>query len=187
MNKNKVISAIIAGLALISIILFAYTRQRPFSDRDEALTKQTWTVFQEYLVAAKSHNLRHLSSLSYQLSEVCKDKAKEDECYGRMDGIYNLTKDWSMEDFPHILADQRQIVLYGDRVAIYFIKNAFSMTKVLGIRLGDMASYDIEAYRQDTDSDGWWDTTETFFYENQGESASTLLKPFGEGVALPSF
>jgi len=126
-----------------------------------SLKDQAWNVFENYLTAAKNHNLAALSSLSYQISSTCKDSSQQAACFQRMDSVYTAAKDFKEADFTHIISDSKQIILYTDwnqvyntsvtivaRSLIYFTRTPLGTPQVLSLNLSQAE------YISHTDSNG---------------------------------
>lgn len=79
-----------------------------------SLVSQSWNVFENYLKAVKNHDLESLQIYSHQTSDTCKDSAREAECFALMDNVYELGKDFNKDDFIHVWADEKQIILSTD-------------------------------------------------------------------------
>lgn len=140
-----------------------------------ALKSKTWATFEEYLKFAHAHDLVGLRGLSYQISDTCNNAEKEAECFALMDSVYALASPFSLNDFKHILSDEKQIILHTDGpnvVILYFVREDANSTKVLGMRfcLEDDTSpkkcVEPDAIKQDENSNGWWDNVESLFYKN---------------------
>jgi len=110
----------------------------------QALENEAWSVFQNYLTAAKNHDLATLTNLSYQLSATCKDPSQQAACFQKMDAAYTAAKDYQEKDFTHILSDNKQIILYTDwgqvynsdvtidsRILIYFTRTSAGTPQLL--------------------------------------------------------
>lgn len=137
-------------------------------------TPDAWETFERYLSAAKSHNLPLLRRLSYQLSSACQRPVDEEECFRLMDSVVFFASEFEKANFIHSESDARQTVLYtdyteGTRILLYFTHaEQGAPTKVLGIRFCAEGTVpfpacfdDVFLSRQDSDLDGWWDSTET--------------------------
>ena len=145
------------------------------SDKDEDVSKSpTWTIFQNYIEFARTHNLAGIRSLSYQISEICNDPTREAECFALMDSVYNIAITFKESDFKYIMADRRQIIMYTDGpavVSLFFVIDETLATKVLGMKvcLEDEATVgtcvETDPAKRDIDLDGWWDSVESLFYK----------------------
>ena len=139
----------------------------------DALSREAWTTFENYLEFAKAHNLEGMRSVSYQISPTCNDPTKQAECFALMDNVYNIASYFKLSDFRHIQADERQIIMYTDGpgvATLYFTRDEAHVLKVLGLRFcfEDETSSDkcIEAdqVKRDLNGNGWWDNVESLFY-----------------------
>lgn len=145
-----------------------------------SVSGQAWSVFQEYLAAAKVHDLNRLRKVSHQISATCNNPAMTVECNALMDGVYFLAKDWRQSDFMKVLFDDRQIVLAtefvkkGDQepaqIAIFFTRDNTGSPKVLSIQLCAESStgercFEEDDLKRDADGNGWWDSVEALFYK----------------------
>ncbi|MBX4199920.1 hypothetical protein KW790_00450 [Candidatus Parcubacteria bacterium] len=80
--------------------------QTPLEAREEA-----WGVFQKYLIAAKNHDQKTLSSTLYRTSPTCENSASTTDCFKRMDEAYKEGSSLKKLDFTNILNDSRQTIL----------------------------------------------------------------------------
>lgn len=149
---------------------------------DSFNTAAAWQVFEDYLSAAKKHDLKKLKTLSFRLSETCQAALSEEqpeklqECYGLMDGVYWITQDFKRQDFKNTAADDRQIILSTDyivlqeggeptKTVLYFVKDQ-DAPKLLSIRFcygADSESFqcvNTDPKTRDEDRDGWWNDIE---------------------------
>lgn len=142
-----------------------------------------WSVFQDYLKAAKAHDIEKIKFLSYQISETCSNPAKKADCEGLMDSVYMIASGFKLEDFKNVFYDEKQIIMTTDymktaegadptKVVLYFAKAENGEPKVLGIRFcyGDEAAGNSSCVitdpdKRDADKDGWWDDVEALFYK----------------------
>ena len=139
---------------------------------DAVVATDAWAIFEHYLEFAKAHNLEGIKSLSYQISAACQDTLREAECFYLMNSIYSIGSALKESDFKHIYYDNRQIIMYTDGpmvVSLYFTRDETNALKVLGLRFcfedentADSCAKNIT--KNDTDSDGWWDSVESLFY-----------------------
>lgn len=136
------------------------------------VSEEAWTVFQKYLGYAKAHDLAGLVSLSHQLSQICDDPERRNECFALMDNVYEVASPFQQEEFKHVQFDGRQIIMSTDGpvVAIlYFTRDGSGSPKMLGIGfcLEDGTSEDpcveTDPNKRDTDKNGWWDAVEALF------------------------
>lgn len=114
--------------------------------QSESEKDRAWKVLQNYLRFAKNKNLEGVASLSYQLSDSCKNNQKDaqKECLLKIENVYNLGKDFKEKDFNTIWSDEKQIILSTDwkhfdsqgvnglvHGVIYFVKDAKGNIKLL--------------------------------------------------------
>jgi len=132
-----------------------------------------WITFQNYLEYARTHDLSGIRSLSHQISAICNDKSREEECFALMDNVYTLASPLKLSEFKHIQTDERQIIMFTDGPVVtilYFVRDAGGVLKVLGMRfcLEDDTStancVETDPKRRDLDNNGWWDSVESLFY-----------------------
>ena len=139
------------------------------------LAQEAWVIFQSYLESARLHDLPSLKKLSYQLSDTCKDESRKEECFALMDNVYNIASPFEASEFKNIQADGRQITLYTDGpvVAIlFFVRDTDGTPKVLGLRFcseegAQNSCVETDPIKRDLDGNGWWDSTESLFYQPQ--------------------
>ncbi len=163
------------GLSFAAPVLPSLT-----SLKDAPAIAQAWATFQNYIAAAKAHDLPTLSALSYQLSPACKDPARREECYGLMDSVVFFTGDFKQSDFTHVAYDDRQSIITTDYIMLdgatdliktvfYFVRTSALDTKFLGVRfcVGEETTQDqcinTDPATRDADQDGWWDDVEAMF------------------------
>lgn len=166
---NKKIGAILIVIALvIGAYLFYFQEKQPIVveeiiNQGVASTSPTtlpetsptldksWQVLEQYLVAAKAHDIAAVENLSYQLSDSCKKIAESEDakkdCEARMDTVYNFGSQLQKTDFKYIWSDSKQIVLATDwlesdegdlaariRSTIYFTRGEDGSLKVLSFK-----------------------------------------------------
>lgn len=140
---------------------------------EDAVAREAWSTFENYLAYAKNHDLTGIKSLSHQISPACADPSRQSECFALMDSVYAFTYTFEENMFSHSESDEWQIILYTDgpaRSFLYFTRTETGEPKVLGLRFcTDEASIgfdctSINANRADSDNDGWWDSVESLFY-----------------------
>jgi hypothetical protein len=113
-------------------------------NRNSTTKDRAWSVFEGYLNASKSHDVKKLNDFAYRLSDVCLNKSEQDTCYTRMDQVYSNGSEFKKEDFIHLAYDGRQIILSTDwkleetdlalgetRSVIYFTRDINGDPKVL--------------------------------------------------------
>lgn len=91
-----------------------------------------------------------------------------------MDSVYRFGQELSADEFNYIEADSRQIIMYTDgpeRKILYFTQNPDGI-KVLGLRFcsedeenPELTCADLNVDTRDDDGDGWWNSTESLFYQ----------------------
>lgn len=143
---------------------------------DSFNTTVAWGIFQDYLMAAKEHDVEKLGTLSYKLSPTCANPETLKECETLMDSVYLIARDFKLGDFKNVAYDEKQIIMSTEymeipesetpvKVVLYFIK-VTNEPKVLGIRFcygADDAEFKCvvtDPEKRDSDKDGWWDDTE---------------------------
>lgn len=138
------------------------------------VAREAWTVFQNYLEFARTHNLAGIRSLSHQISATCNDPSKATECFALMDSVYAFASGYTLNEFRHVLSDERQIIMFtdGPTVAIlYFTRAETNTIKVLGMRFcfEDEATVgscvETDSVKLDENGNGWWDSVESFFID----------------------
>jgi len=155
------------------------------TERDSA-----WAVLQKYLGYAKANDVKGLATLSYQLSDSCKNySASADDrkdCDAKMQSVYKMGSQFKKSDYGYTWSDSKQIILstafYRSDPAsdvagylhgiIFFVKDAgaikvLSFNPVRGIFLPKSATTtpaEIEqkliAAVKDADQDGMEDQVE---------------------------
>jgi len=139
----------------------------------DPLKAEAWTIFQNYLNFAKNHDLAGIRSLSHQISATCNDPLKEKECFTLMDSVYSFASAYKLNDFKHIQADGRQIIMSTDGptvVILYFTKDESVSLKVLGMRFcfedetALNSCVETDPAKRDVDGNGWWDSVESLLY-----------------------
>lgn len=94
--------------------VFNQNETRIKTAEDARVAKLAWTVFSEYLSAAKAHDINKLKEFSRELSSTCSDPTKTKECNLLMDDVATVGATLHEEDFTHILFDDKQIILSTD-------------------------------------------------------------------------
>lgn len=136
------------------------------------LADKAWSVFENYLNFAHNHDISGVQSLSYQISDTCKNPESETACFGLMDSLYEIASPLKRSEFTHIQSDERQIVMFTDGpvvVILYFIRKG-GAPKILGLsycienedEMGQCVETD--PVLRDEDNNGWWDSVERLFY-----------------------
>jgi hypothetical protein len=103
-----------------------------------------WTVFSDYLLKAKNHDIAGVGALSYKLSATCLDIKQKDACFVKMDNLYKIGSLLKKEDFVNRLEDNKQMILSTNLIAtttydflgytkasIIFVKTSDGNLKVL--------------------------------------------------------
>jgi len=80
-------------------------------EMQDALRNEAWQTFTAYLAAAKNHDIAALGAVSYKLSDACTNPDTKNDCYSRMDTVYNFGKDVKITDLPNITGDDKQVML----------------------------------------------------------------------------
>ena len=132
-----------------------------------------WNVWEEYLEAARDHDLARVKALSHKISPTCADPALEAECFTLMDSVYFFASGLTAAEFRHVEADARQIIMYTDGPEVklfYFTRDQNGSPLVLGLRFCDDTNApeggtcaDLNVDTGDDDTDGWWNSIESFF------------------------
>lgn len=220
-KEIKVLVAFI-GLALLAMLFIILKPTHP--EDPSAIKAKAWGVFEQYVTAAKAHDLAAVTSLSYQISATCKDPKQQTNCFKAMDTVASTTKSFKESDFTTVLFDAKQIILltpwheeetdiaFGEaRSEIYFTRDSKGVPKILfftqpeeivflfkgkneakatwvksltprikdtdedaqadevenclypGV---DKTCIKTDPTKKDTNGNGWWDSTESFFYTN---------------------
>lgn len=150
-----------------------------FSNQNVA--DEAWATFEDYLDAARAHDLARLRSISHQISPACADPARIEECYGLMDSVVFFSEGLKQSDFTNSASDARQTVLSTNYMAIegaeapikavlYFTRGSSGEHKMLGLRFcfGDKdnekdSCVETRESERDRDGNGWWDDVEALF------------------------
>lgn len=109
--KTKIIALI--GLVAVAATLYVLNERR-LAKAEVSDFERSFAVFDEYLAAAKAHDLEKLSALSYQLSETCKDESKRKDCEALMDNVAYFGTAFSRENMKVFGRDRKQIILAGE-------------------------------------------------------------------------
>lgn len=158
MTNQIKIALVVIALAIIGFFVFRHNSAAPGSMATSTpdmtstttvpvtgdLKQQAWAVMQNYLVAAKAHDLKALTAVSYQVSDVCKDPKQQIECFKRMDSAYAMGTQFKQADLKNIISDKKQIILTSDyqlqeeaagasysRYIAYFTRDANGTPQVL--------------------------------------------------------
>jgi hypothetical protein len=171
---KKLIIAVVALIVLIGALVWIKKHQNPnvnptpapalLTKEDTQVLNEAWGVFAEYLTALKAHDLPSVTSLSYQLSDTCKDPKQLKDCYAKMDSVSSVVGVFKQTDFTHIAYDAKQIIIYTDwhtektdlaygyaRNIIYFVRKADGTPQVLSMSLPEEIVYTLIA-KGDTDA-----------------------------------
>lgn len=160
------------GISLPSVLSFINIQNTP-------IETETWQTFEEYINAAKTHDIETLAKLSYQLSPACKaamvDETKLPACYELMDSVAYFAGNFKQSDFKNIAYDDRQVVLSTDfmgdggatKTVVFFVRES-GLLKMLGISFcfgGGTTDecVNTDPKTRDVDHDGWWDDVESLF------------------------
>lgn len=178
---RKIILFVVITLVVIGGIFVGYNRYIETSTLDG----KAWGVLQNYLEAAKNHDIERLKSLSYQVSESCQSAATSTDCNTKMDTVYFFGSGMQKRDFKNIWSDSKQIILSTDlkreenenmigfsRAIVYFIIDdngsikllKFSDSKGVSMNKEGRTIEEIDTYLQkrmhDEDMDGMEDEIE---------------------------
>lgn len=77
-------------------------------------SSEAWTVFQNYIQAARTRDITALAVHAYSLSATCTNPEMKKECFALMDGVYGVGKNLSQTDYKNFMFDSKQAVLYTD-------------------------------------------------------------------------
>ena len=180
--------AVAAALAVLAFVFYKDFLDLPALDitrepEEQSIKEAAWQVLKQYRAAAEKHNLEEIARLSAQLSPTCQDPVKRAECDALMDSVYGITANFFKEDFKHVYADEKQIVMTTDpfggsdtdtsaQAILYFTRDTDGTPKVLGMRFCFKASaedngdcFDPSPLIRDKDKNGWWDEVEARFYK----------------------
>jgi len=182
MLKKFVFVVIVVVIVVLAVL--GYQKYGAFSLKDRA-----WLVLQEYLKAAKEHDIEKIKTLSYQIGESCNNynqtASSTDDCNDRMDTVHYFGNNLKRGNFKNTWSDSKQIILTTDlkreenetaiflsRAIIYFIIDEdgnikllkFNDSKGVSMLKEDRSVEEIDAYNQkrmvDTDKDGLEDEVE---------------------------
>ncbi|MSR87676.1 MAG: hypothetical protein EXS69_00690 [Candidatus Zambryskibacteria bacterium] len=148
---------------------------------DNRIPDQAWQTFEQYREFSRTHNLKGIKSLSYQLSDTCQDPLKTNECNTLMDNVYIFTRDLLRDDFKETYYDEKQIIMlshyfnasvYGTsaQVVLFFTQDTGDI-KLLGMKfcfqeeVSGSACVNTNPTTRDADKNGWWDEVEARFYK----------------------
>jgi hypothetical protein len=205
MNKAQTYIAILAVLGIVGVVFFTDTfKNLPASPTtnhatstldlptpnisiptlaNAAIEAQAWGNFQDYLKAAKNHDLASLKKFSYKLSTACSDPAQEAECFRLMDSVSLIGAEFKQTDFKNVAYDASQVVMSTDitiipeintpiRLALFFVRGEDGSPKLLAIKfcLGDERNAkegetcaNTDPATRDKNANGWWDDLEAQF------------------------
>lgn len=103
-----------------------------------------WQTFEQYLSAAKTHNLSLLKRYTYKLSTICANRSSQTQCFAIMDRVAQIGLTFKESDFKNVIYDNRQIILSTDwrleesniqigygRSVIYFTRDTSGAPHVL--------------------------------------------------------
>ncbi len=221
MKKQTIFSIILGCLILIGVIIFLKYNGNSTTDQlvepvqnqstttvsgvvntntsvkpspiSMAPSKDLWTTFAQYLDRAANHDISGVASLSFGLSETCKDPKQQKECFAKMDLVREIGSQLKQEDFVHKAEDGKQAILATNirrpntenelvaaRSTILFTKDAQGYPKILALNPNEMwtlqknkasTTAELEARMQsfilDSDQDGVTDNLENcIFPEN---------------------
>lgn len=155
-----------------------------------ALRDQAWIVLNQYLAYAKAKNIEGLKTVSYQLSDSCKNYTVSEEnkkdCDAKMETVAFLGQELKKERFIYTWSDKKQIILATDfrneendvrisksRGIVYFVIDSNGSIKLLSFNHAkgafiDKANFPKEQWEErlttftaDKDEDGKEDYLET--------------------------
>jgi hypothetical protein len=178
--KKYVIIALVVIIGAIGFKMISARGKSAQTEKDEA-----WSVLEQYLNFAKDKNIEGVKSLSYQISDDCKDIAKKARCEEKITSVYLIGTALHKDDFKNIWSDKKQIILTTDffraddedyaglaRSAVFFVKDGgkikvLSFTPGRGAFTPKASSTEAEiitilnAKSKDEDQDGLQDAAET--------------------------
>lgn len=159
---------------------------KPVVQKKVLTVQDAWIVFQNYIESAHNHDLPAFTKAAYSLSSVCKDANQQEECFRRMDSVYESGKKLTRNSYTQFLYDDTQAMLYTDaqfkstetkislvRGYIYFgiddqgiLKiHTFDPNRGWNIDKGNLTQAELEKKLKeisiDSDSDGLTDLEET--------------------------
>lgn len=111
-SRTKTLITVVIALAVVGVFIVASSASKPKTA--ESVRHDAWTVFQEYLAAAKRHDLGTLTRHSYQLSPQCTDPRLKNQCPVLMDDVYKFFSPFTEQDFSTVWWDDKQIILSTD-------------------------------------------------------------------------
>lgn len=168
------------------------------SEKDKA-----WNVLEKYLKAAKEHDIKSVSKISYQLTDSCKKYSTETDkadCDAKMDTVAYFGSTFNYNDFTEVWSDSKQIILATDfryeendsavsrsRGIIYFVIDqdgikilSFNHAKGSIIQKGEASKEELTdrliRFTEDNDKDGKEDYLEECLSVSQ-DSACKLTDP----------
>ncbi len=204
MNKVQKYIAILAVLGIIGVVFFTNTfKNLPTQSLPNgqatttldlptpnislpnlgtaAIEAQAWGNFQDYLKAAKNHDLASLKKFSYKLSPACTDPAQETECFRLMDSVSMFGGELKQVDFKNVAYDTKQVVMSTDslvipeasdtplQVVLFFVRSEDGSPKLLALQfcLGSEKTtgscVNTDPLTRDKNANGWWDDLEAQF------------------------
>ena len=87
-----------------------YQKYGTFSEKDRA-----WLVLEQYLRAAKKHEVETIKQLSYQIGDSCakygQTASSTEDCDRRMDTVAFFGSTLKKSDFKNMWSDSKQIIL----------------------------------------------------------------------------
>ncbi len=117
--KNKPTDPTISLESIDTVEISSSTDSVNTTDNTNTLSikEKSWAVLQKYVEFAKNKNIEGVKSLSYQLTDSCKNYSTEEEkkdCDARMSTVAFFGGAFAKKDFVHIWSDNRQIILATD-------------------------------------------------------------------------
>lgn len=113
MNTKKIVLAVLVLSALAGLFVLNQRRSR---NADISAFDQSFSALESYLAAAKEHDLEGVKSISYQLSDTCKDESKRAECETLMDNVAYFGQAFVRENMHLLGRDKKQVILAADYV-----------------------------------------------------------------------
>lgn len=94
-----------------------------------------WVTFAAYLSAAQNNDIALIAKYSHQVSSVCLDEAKREDCFARMQTAYTVGSSFKKSDFTVKSEDNKQLILsteplvYEDKDVIGYSTKYLLFTK----------------------------------------------------------
>ncbi len=156
---KKLIGILVALIIVVGLVwIVRKPVSAPISLNESQVQTLAWNTFAGYVAALKAHDLPALTSLSYQLSETCKDQKQIKDCYAKMDIVYDILKNFKQDEFTHVAYDEKQIIISSDwhveqsdlaygkaRKVVYLTRKADGSAQLLSVTLPEEIIYTLIA------------------------------------------